>query len=184
MLLSCFCRLSPLTVCAPSVAQQFLQQADRLSLMDCSGLQATVSAAHLQVCTGQSLCQTCHPLYQVFITSLALTNTVGGPRTGQGRLCTRWRHMHSGWRADGPSHLLSSDVMLAAVKAMPSSRTISMTATAYSRHCADAGSCCFWLLLRFLILLHPAGPAPGDVFSLRSIPVASLCKVSGLVHQL
>ncbi|KAL3152288.1 hypothetical protein ABBQ32_001359 [Trebouxia sp. C0010 RCD-2024] len=42
-------RLSPLTVCAPSVAQQFLQQADRLSLMDCSGLQATVSAAHLQV---------------------------------------------------------------------------------------------------------------------------------------
>ena len=42
--------MSPLTVCAPSVAQQFLQQAQRLSLMDCAGLQATVSAARLQVC--------------------------------------------------------------------------------------------------------------------------------------
>lgn len=55
-----FCRMAPLTVCAPSVAHQFLQQAQRLSLMDCSGLQATVSAAHQQVCTCQTLCWTCN----------------------------------------------------------------------------------------------------------------------------
>ena len=43
------CRLSPLTVCAPSVAHQFLQQAQRLSLLDCTSLQITVASAHMQV---------------------------------------------------------------------------------------------------------------------------------------
>ncbi|DBB10726.1 hypothetical protein WJX82_002210 [Trebouxia sp. C0006] len=42
-------RLSPLTVCAPSVAHQFLQQAQRLSLLDCTSLQTTVASAHMQV---------------------------------------------------------------------------------------------------------------------------------------
>ncbi|KAA6429038.1 MAG: hypothetical protein FRX49_01148 [Trebouxia sp. A1-2] len=42
-------RLSALTVCAPSVAHQFLQQAQRLSLLDCTSLQTNVAAAHMQV---------------------------------------------------------------------------------------------------------------------------------------
>lgn len=43
-------RLSPLSMCAPSVAHQFLQQAQRLSLLDCTTLQSTMASAHLQVC--------------------------------------------------------------------------------------------------------------------------------------
>lgn len=43
-------RLSPLSMCAPSVAHQFLQQAQRLSLLDCTTLQTTMASAHLQVC--------------------------------------------------------------------------------------------------------------------------------------
>ena len=45
----CDCRLGPLTVCAPSVAQQFLQQAQDLSLMDFTGLGTNSSLLHHQV---------------------------------------------------------------------------------------------------------------------------------------
>ena len=43
------CRLSPLKVCAPSVAQQFLQQAHRLSLLDTSALLVAPPSIHMQV---------------------------------------------------------------------------------------------------------------------------------------
>lgn len=42
-------RLSPLKVCAPSVAQQFMQQAQRLSLLDISTLHTAPASVHMQV---------------------------------------------------------------------------------------------------------------------------------------
>ena len=66
------CRLSPLMVCAPSVAQQFLQQAERLKLMDCTGLHTTASAAHLQV----SPCHT-HASVSVDVAQCFTNQTMG-----------------------------------------------------------------------------------------------------------